>query len=112
MGATIPVTAEEVYNVRFSPKARGYDDDEVDAFLDRVIVTLREQSPLGILQAAQEVAEKTIAEAQQEADQIRAGVAELKAFAVRYRATMLSEIDKFYRQAEDFPVTDSPTSLP
>ncbi|KUI03116.1 hypothetical protein AU188_06395 [Mycobacterium sp. IS-3022] len=49
------LTAEQVHDVAFSKPPvfkRGYDEDEVDAFLERVEATLREPTAVGRLTAA------------------------------------------------------------
>lgn len=49
------LTADEVHNVAFSkppPFKRGYDEDDVDAFLERVETTLRDPSAAGGLKPA------------------------------------------------------------
>lgn len=40
---TVPLTAENVSTVKFSQALRGYNVDEVDAFLERVAALLEEQ---------------------------------------------------------------------
>jgi DivIVA domain-containing protein len=41
------VTADDVHNVAFSRGRRGYHEDEVDAFLDRLEVALRDPTAIG-----------------------------------------------------------------
>ncbi len=41
------VAAEDVHNVAFSRGWRGYHEDEVDAFLDRVEAALRDPTAMG-----------------------------------------------------------------
>lgn len=73
------LTADDVYNKKFTPTKRrseGYDQDEVDEFLDEVIATIREQAnQKEELQAKLEAAERRIAELTQALDEAEANAA-------------------------------------
>lgn len=64
------LTADDVYNKKFTPTKRrseGYDQDEVDEFLDEVIASIREQTTENEeLRAKLEAAERRVAELTQE----------------------------------------------
>ena len=55
MGHDDRLTAEQVHNVAFSKPPlfkRGYDEDEVDAFLERVEAVLRDPTAIGGVSSA------------------------------------------------------------
>jgi DivIVA domain-containing protein len=69
------LTAKQVEEVVFSGSLRGYDRDEVDAFLDRVVATLRQlESELHQMRAERASALSRAATAEQGAADLDAAI--------------------------------------
>ena len=69
------LTAKQVEEVQFRGSRKGYDVDEVDAFLDQVVAALsRLESDLGRLQAERDHALSRAATAEQRAADLDAAI--------------------------------------
>ena len=104
-----PVTPTDVIMARFrSPQPGSYDRYEVDAFLERVLVTLRTENKvdrsLSILAAAQDTADSLVAEAREEAEQLRQEIEYLKKVGQTYRSELLRQIGAHYKEIENLPL--------
>lgn len=119
------LTAEDVYDKKFTPTKRrseGYDQEEVDEFLDEVIATLRERtSTVEELQAQLDAAERRIAELTTALDEAEARLAGRPAIEPEAAGAPVVEevvvdevpepqLDAYVAREE--PVQDTPVSEP